>query len=226
MRVACLLLIILSWIFLFAQESESSFGSVQMQVDSSEGETYYIKSAVLYQNAAADFDTIAQVQSDSSNEILYYPQILEGENNILRLILALTDDSFYDVIFNLGDSLGDSIVYDAADSKVFFSYEGRLTDFEQRTRNMNGRILINKPVSDEKQISGELNTSFELPLDKASTRISTIKLDGTFKVYFGEFRSVSLATGSPLQEDKKKYANNLVLAMMLVAIGVFIFLAR
>ncbi len=226
MRVTCLFLIMLSRIFLFAQESESSFGSVQMQVDSSEAEKYYIKSAVLYQNAAADFDTTVQIQSDSSNEVLYYPQILEGENNILRLILGLNDDNFYDVIFNLGDSLGDVIVYDADDSKVFFSYEGRLANFEQRTRNLNGRIIIDKLASNEKQISGELNTTFELPLDKESTRTSTIRLDGAFKVHFGEFKSVSLATGGPLQENKKKYANNLVLAMMLVAIGLFIFLAR
>jgi hypothetical protein len=226
MRVICLLFLISSQAFLSAQDSELSFGSVQMQVDSGEGETYYIKSAVLYQNATVNFDTIVQIQSDSSNEILYYPQILEGEDNILRLILALNEDSFYDVIFNLGDSLGDAIVFDAADSRVFFRYEGRLSNFEQHTKNLNGRILITQPASSEKQISGELDTSFELPLDKASARISTVKLSGTFSVYFGEFRSVSLATGSPLKENKKKYANNLVVALMLVAIGLFVFLAR
>jgi len=226
MRLICLLFLMLSQFSLLAQESESSFGTVKMQIDSSEGDTYYIKSAVLYQNASVSFDTIVQIQSEMNNEILYYPQILEGGDSILRLILALNEDNFYDIIFNLGDSLGDTVVYDAADSKVFFSYDGQLNTFEQRTKNMNGQILLTRPISKEKQISGELYTSFELPLDKESTRISTITLEGAFNVYFGEFRSVSLATGTPLQENKKKYVNNLVVAVVLAAIGLFVFLAR
>lgn len=226
MRLSILLFLILSHISLSAQDPESSFGSVVMQIDSGEGETYYIKSAVLYQNAAVSFDTVVQIQNGVSNDILYYPQILEGRDNILRLILALNEDSFYDVIFNLGDSLGDAVVYDAADSKLFFSYDGRLSNFKQHTKNMNGQILLIRPVSKEKVISGELDVSFDLPLGKESTQVSTITLDGKFDVYFGEFRSVSLATGTPLKESKKQYVNNLVVAMMLVTIGIFVFLSR
>lgn len=226
MRLICLLFLILSQFSLFAQESESSFGTVKMQIDSGEAATYYIKSAVLYQNATVGFDTTVQIQSKASNEVLYYPQVLEGADNILRLILALDENHFYDVMFNLGDSLGDTVVYAAADSKIFFSYDGQLNAFEQRTRNLNGQILLTRPVSKEKQISGELDVSFELPRDKESTRISTITLAGTFNVFFGEFRSVSLATGTPLQENKNKYVNNLVIAIALAAIGIFVFLAR
>lgn len=226
MRLFFLSLLLLIQFSFLAQGSETSFGSIKMQIDSGEANTYDINSAVLYQNASVSFDTIVQIQNEMSDEILYYPQILEGKDNILRLILALNEENFYDVIFNLGDSLQDAVVYNAADSKVFLSYDGQLKTFAQRTRNMNGQVLIAEPDSKQKQISGELNVSFELPLDPESMRVSTINLDGKFDVYIGEFRTVSLATGTPLKEKKKKYVNNLIVAAMLVAVGFFVFLAR
>jgi hypothetical protein len=226
MRLICLLFLMWSQFSLLAQGPESSFGTVAMQIDSGEADTYYIKSAVLFQNASVGFDTTVQIQSAVSNEILYYPQILEGEDNILRLILALNEDNFYDVVFNVGDSLGDTLVYNAVDSRVFFNYDGQLNTFEQTTRNLNGQILLTQSDPKEKQISGEIDVSFELPRDKELTRTSTITLAGTFSVYFGEFRSVSLATGTPLQKNKKKYVNNLVVAVALATIGFFVFLAR
>lgn len=212
-------------LILMGQETETSFGKITMQINSGEKNSYNIKNAILYENAGVDFDTTVQIQDDENLKVLYYPQILIGDKKILRLILESSENNFYDIIFNLGDSLKQRIIFENDSSKVFFSREGKLSSFKQYTKNLNGRILTLEPTKD-KIINGELNTSFDLPLDVDATKFSTISLKGTFDVYFGEFRSVSLTTGPPLQKKKKDYMRNIVIAMMMAAIGFFVFLGQ
>lgn len=207
------------------QESETSFGKITIQINSGEKKSFNIKNAILYENAGVDFDTTVQIQDDENTEVLYYPQIVIGKEEILRLIIESSEDNFYDVIFNLGDSLRQRIVFENDSGKVFFEKGGKLTNFKQYAKNLNGRILTLEPTK-EKIISGELNTTFDLPLDADATQFSTISLKGTFDVYFGEFRSVSLTTGPPLQKRKKNYMRNVVIAMMMAAIGFFVFLGQ
>lgn len=220
-----LLFLFITTFILTGQEPEISFGKITMQINSGEKNSYNIKNAILYENAGVDFDTTVQVQDDENSKVLYYPQIVIGKEKILRLIIEASENDFYDIIFNLGDSLKQRIVFENDSSKVFFGREGRLTSFRQYTKNLNGRILTLEPTKD-KIISGELNTSFDIPLNVDATEFSTISLKGAFEVYFGEFRSVSLTTGPPLQKKKKNYMRNVVIAMMMAAIGFFVFLGQ
>ncbi len=199
-----------------------------MQIDSGEEKGLNIRTAILYENADVDFDTTLQIQDGDGSKVLYYPQIIDGSNEILRLIMAPenSQENFYDVIFNLGDSLEDRVVYENADSKVFFNYRGKLNHFRRYTKNLNGKFLFLKESSEIEMISGEVNTTFQMPLDKDLSRFSTIALKGAFDVYLGEFRAVSLATGPQLQKKKTRYMKNLVIAMMMAAIGFFIFLGQ
>ncbi len=223
-----LLYLIFFQAFLIGQESEISFGSINVQIDSGEEGELNIRTAILYENADVDFDTALQIQDGDGSKVLYYPQIIDGSNEILRLIMAPENnqEDFYDVIFNLGDSLEDRIVYENAESKVFFNYKGKLDRFKRYTKNLNGKFLFLKEASEKEMISGEVNTTFQMPLDENSTQFSTVTLKGTFDVYLGEFRAVSLATGPQLQKKKTKYMKNLVIAMMMAAIGYFIFLGQ
>lgn len=212
--------------FLVSQESQISFGKMTMQIDSDEKNTLNITNAILYENASAEYDTTVQIQDEEKTEVLYYPQIVEGNEEILRFIIKSSENSFFDIIFNLGDSLEERIVYENASAKVFFNQQGQLSGFKQYTKNLEGKFLFLKSTTKNKIISGELNTTFDLPLDVDATKYSKISLNGTFDVYFGEFRSVSLSTGPPLQKKKTTYMKNLVIAMMMAAIGFFIFLGQ
>jgi hypothetical protein len=227
MRISfTILFLTLICFYLFGQESQVSFGKITMQIDSGKENTLNITNAILYENASVDFDTTVQIQDDEKTDVLYYPQIIAGKEEILRFIIKSSENSFFDIIFNLGDSLEERIVYENASAKVFFNHQGQLNNFKQYTKNLAGEFIIHKPTTKEKVISGELNTTFDLPLDINATQYSKVSLSGTFNVYFGEFRSVSLSTAPPLQKKKTTYMKNIVMAMMMAAIGFFVFLAQ
>jgi len=221
--ILAVLFSIFGFSLLLGQESKDHFGTISMQKDAQEEQTFWITNALLYENASIDFDTTVQVQDEKEIVIYYYPQILEGTDNVLRLILEpqdKADGNFYDVTFNLGDSLEEKIAFQGDSAKVYFNQNGQLNDFQQVTKNINGIFLISTEKHENQIISGELDISFDLPQTGQATELSQISMTGNFEVPTGEFREVSLSSSAPTKDKNSKYKQNIYFAIIITAIAI------
>lgn len=214
--------LIVSIFFLFGQEGENTFGKVDLRIDAAEKKTLPIQNALLYERASIDFDTTVQVQDASGLLIYYYPQVISGEENILRLIVQHPDQAgkFYDIIVNLGDSLQGRIDFENDSARVFFSRNGELITFRRYSREINGTVLLLEGLQEKQMISGEMDLSFAMPVREEADDYSTIAVKGVFEVPVGEFRSVSLSASAPVKEEKKNYRRNLYLALIISAMAI------
>lgn len=219
--VLILLTLTLNLCLLFGQD-QNGFGKVDLQIDSGEGQTFNIRNALLYERASIDFDTTVQVQDRQGLLTYYYPQVFDGEGNILRFILTPEEEGerFYDLIINLDDSLQERIIFENDTGKVYFSRNGELIPFRRYTQDFSGTVLLLKGLQEKKMISGEMDISFALPLDEHAANFSTINMNGTFEVPVGEFRAVSLSATAPISKEKKSYKKNLYLAIIISALAI------
>lgn len=220
--ILAVLISIFVFCLMMAQQPDNHFGKITMQVDSQEAKTFWITNALLYENASIDFDTTVQVQDDKEVVTYYYPQIVEGTDNVLRLILEPqdhADGTFYDVTFNLGDSLEETIAFEEDTAKVYFNRNGQLSDFRQVTRNLNGSFTISTEKHENQLISGELDISFDLPQTGHAAELSHISMAGNFEVPTGEFREVSLSSAAPAKRKSGKYKQNVIIAITITAIA-------
>lgn len=221
--ILAVLISIFGFSLMMGQESKEHFGTITMQKDAQEEQNFWVTNALLYENAAIDFDTTVQVQDEKEIVTYYYPQILEGKDKVLRLILEpqeKADGNFYDVTINLGDTLKDKIAFNNDSAKIYFNRNGQLSDFRQATKNLSGSFLILPKKEESELISGELTISFDLPQSEQAAEFSRISMSGNLEVPTGEFREVSLSSSAPTKEQKSKYRQNIYFAIAITAIAI------
>lgn len=211
--------------FLFA-EPQGEFGSFTIKVNDQVEQSLDVIQALIYQRASLTYDTTAQIQDDNSFEVLYYPQIYDGPNHVLRLILKYpeTDTNtgeFYELYINLGDSLKERIELENEVSKVFLTRNGLLMRQKQSLKNLSGYVLLLEGLEKQEIISGELHLEFEAAFTGNANELTHVKMDGNFKVPLGEYRAASISSAKPARK-KIDYKTRLYTA---IAISVLIVLA-
>ena len=86
-----LLFFLISFSVLNATNSE--LGELTITIDEIDVQLYNIQNALLYKNVLIEYDSTVLIQNDEGNRILVYPQLREGNNNVLRLIIGEIQES-------------------------------------------------------------------------------------------------------------------------------------
>ncbi len=211
-------LIILIFISFFTplNANDLDFGSVSLQIDRLPTQTLAIQRALLYRNVNIEYDSTVLVQSEKSADVLFYPQLNKGNQNVLRLIIGETGESnenFIDMFFNIGDTLPDSIVWNDQENRVYMAYNGIAQAIKPQSHNIDGTIHISSGDKDER-VAGNLKLNFDMRLFAEDQLPRNFKIEGDFDVPVGEYRSSSLGSAAKEEEMKKKYRKNLYLAII------------
>lgn len=218
-------LMLFLWQIGFSKTQVNYFGEVNVQIDSAAVCNCVIERALLYRQVSVHYDSTAMLQGKGWHQVLYYPQIEEGGENVLRLIFSNKKDTlktFYDLFINLGDSVPDSVHWENERSKIYLAYDGMAQAIRPKSENIQGDILIIKSRKSE-AVSGKFDLSFAAPLFNGEQNAHVFHLSGTFDVPVGEYKTTSLATEETRKALKQKYKNNIYLALVLSAFIIAIF---
>ncbi|MEJ2635180.1 MAG: hypothetical protein P8184_07785 [Calditrichia bacterium] len=198
----------------FGQKKD--FGKITVEVEGSAPSDYEIDQALLYRHVSLGYDSTIQIQNKETIDNLYYPQLRKGNDNVLRLLAGNLRDStqnFYDMFFNLGDTIPDSVYWRDAEDKIYISYNGEAKTIQAKSSDITGSIRFLKQ-NVNKAVAGDIDLSFNMKLSAADPAPSQIRLKGTFDVPVGEFRQTSLATAQEKQEKGGKYRKNIYIAII------------
>ncbi|HFE63986.1 hypothetical protein B1H10_04830 [candidate division KSB1 bacterium 4484_188] len=209
----------------FSKDQADYFGEVSLKINSGPANDFIIERALLYRQVSVRYDSTALLQGKKWHQVLYYPQIEEGEKNVLRLIFSDKKDTletFYDLFIDLGDSVPDSVHWENEQSKLYLAYNGTAQNIQPESKNISGDILIIKSKKSE-AVSGKFDLSFAAPLFNGENNVHNFHITGTFDVPVGEYKTTSLATEKTRKALKKKYKNNIYLALVLSAFIIAIF---
>lgn len=210
-----------------AQEAPG-FGQMTVTLDDGSPQIFPIQEALLYRQVKLVFDSTAIVQNKKGDRIYFYPQLDKGSGDLLRLILGKLptekekNNLFFDLFIELGDSLPDSLVWRDADSGVVFLPNGILLPGGLSPGHINGIIRLTH-IDENKEVSGNLNLSFDLPFSLPGRDIRHVKLTGDYKVPVGEYRSTSISTVTQKEEMKGRYRRNIYLAVIMTVFLLAIF---
>ncbi len=192
------------------------FGKVDLTIDALPAQSLVINRALLYRNVNIHYDSTVIIQNSAGMEVLYYPQLEEGKENVLRLILDRKSDSvkdFYDMYFNLGDSIPDSLYWNGAAGKIFLAHNGEARPLRPRSRDIRGSIEI-VDGDHNRAVTGRLDLNFQMPVLADDTVASRVALKGAFDVPVGKFQETSIGTVSEKKGKSSTYKRNLYLAII------------
>ncbi len=212
------LFIVLMSASLFSQ-IQPNFGEITVEINDDSARTYLAESALLYQNVGIKYDTTLQVKTDEGTTFYYYPQLTQGNNIILHLILAAKEKtgdesslSALDVYFNLGDSLKDHIEINDADSSLFIFPKGEFIQKKLYSRNHVAKFNI---VKDEYGIpsAGDFESEFEYLIPNVSGKESSQgKMVGKLSIPEENLRIGQETTIASGKRDKNSLGRNLAIA--------------
>ena len=196
-----------------------SFGEVKLQIDQQPVRVYNIVQALLYRQVDIRYDTTVVVQNGDSAAYLYYPQLIQGNRIILRLIAQAKtlEDDFYDMFIILGDSVARTLEFRGLDSTVFIKHQGLLESTRKYSRNLKGVFRLQETARGQ-NVVGEFAVSFEYPIRNNDGRLYPIKLEGSLRVPTGKFRETSLSAEAGQEERKKSLQRNLAVAIIITII--------
>ncbi len=219
--VVNLILLILIIFQVVDSATDGRFGNVTLQIDTNSPVEFGISRALLYRNVSILYDSTAFVQSDDNIEVLYYPQLADGKQNILRLIaerLKNEEKEFFDIFFNLGDSIPAVVQWTDEKGRIFFAMNGIARTDKPTSNHINGKIELNVGKKSE-AVSGNFDLNFEFPLINDFANPNKIHIKGVFDVPVGEYEETSLATVTSKQKIEARYKKNILVA---VVVGIFL----
>lgn len=208
-----------------AQGQEELLGEITLKIDDGPKTKYPIKQALLYRNVSIDYDSTILLQSSKSIKVLYYPQLDQGEENVLRLIVERKmgrKSDFYDFFINVGDSLQDSLYWENERGRIFLAHRGEVWPTRAYAENVRGEVVLVESKSN-RAVTGSLHLNFDLPGLSFDRQAHHFQVEGTFDVPVGSFRETSLSTATVDRAQKQKYRNNLYLALGLTLVILVLF---
>lgn len=195
---------------------EGEYGTLTLIKGDQPGKTYPIQQALLYQKVALAYDSTAMIQNKKTAEILYYPQLTEGRENVLRIIAGTMTDTmqnYYDLYFSMGDTISQNLNWKHETNRVYLARNGKARPQKYLSKAITGDIsIVNKNRNET--IKGSLNLDFELVPMVRNASSQLIHLEGEFDVPVGTYQQISLATVESKKEKGKGYRKNMYLAIV------------
>ncbi len=228
MRKRCLIYLITALAGMVAalNAETGNFGEVTVQIDGQPEQRFVAKSAVFYESVAIDYDTTVLVKSAPDTRMLYSPQLRQGTNFVLHLLLTSPVDTAaahlpaYDVYFNLGDTLFEQLTFNNADSHAFLYTNGSLTPEKLYSRQQNGVFNL-KPMEGGEGVAGSFDTEFEFPAPGIAGEYHRYHLKGALSIPVTSMRVGDETNITQTEDQKKRLRRNLAIA---VVISVFVIL--
>lgn len=214
---------IMGSVHLFANADSTHFGTVSLQINDGAAQTYFARNATLYRNVALSYDKSLQIQSEDLRQQFFYVQLTEGTHYVLHLILdaAATLDSgltySYDVYFDLGNTLNESVSYDGVDSLAFVFPNGEFTRGMRYAKNQTGQFNI-RSEANQYGVAGTFSTEFEYPLTIGANVFDRISLSGTLRIPEANLRQGGPGGISQVASRKSNLGRNLLLSAILTAV--------
>lgn len=225
MRFIMLILTTLASIGLSFTAVAGDFGKVTINRGALPAESYSVAAAFLYQGVRLEYDTTAQIVGEKEVDLYFFPQIGKGDQHVLHLILdgqdSLHSDPAYDLYFNLGDTLIDSIAFSGSAGNAFVFENGRFPPQMHYSSNENGFFsLLGGDV--QTSVSGDFEIRFDYPAD-SSANVATI-IRGSLQIP-DNFVLTGEATSLQGQKSERKdeFKRNIVIAVLtalFIVIGV------
>jgi hypothetical protein len=209
---------------LFAMDK---MGDIKIQINDGVPRYYIIKQAFIYQDASIAYDSSVIIQNEETLQVLFFPQLSMGENNLLRLVFGDIDgdhSDFFDYYFLLGDSLSDTLFWQNDIDKIFMTYNGRPHNFIAISKGINGQITFNRNKSGE-FTSGAINVKYSVPSSASAKKFNRFGLDGAFSLIVGDYHKLTLESNYDKAKKKRAIRKNIIIGTIVVIFvaGVFIF---
>lgn len=224
MRKRCLLYVIPALVGMIAALNAGAehFGEVTVQIDGQPEQRLVAKSAIFYENVAIDYDTTVLVKSAPQTRLLYSPQLSQGTDYVVHLLLASPADTAaakipaYDVYFNLGDTLFEQLRFHDADSNVFLYTNGSLTPQKLYSRKQNGTFNL-KPMAGAGGVGGSFDTEFEFPVPGVPGQYQRYHMKGVLSIPVASMRVGDSTNISQAEDHSKRLKRNLAIAVVISA---------
>ncbi len=207
-----------------APKEKQNMGTIYLQINQAKPETFLVEEAVLYREVSIRFDTTAILQNDSGFVVYYFPQLHRGTHFVLHVRLQRPAEQkrrgFFDVFYDLGDSLRSPLDIQDSTAVVYFSANGQLLKFKPLAHNFRGHFEL-VPGEKAKTVSGDFETEFDYPLAPEKTHFAHIRIWGTLSVPSGKLHEVSLETLAYKKQRQKSFRRNVGVALIFIAIIIF-----
>lgn len=199
-----------------------NFGEVTVQIDEQPEHRFIAKSALFYESVAIDYDTTVLVKSPPETRTLYSPQLRQGTNFVLHLLLASPLDTaavhlpVYDVYFNLGDTLYEQLTFNNADSHAFLYTNGNLSPEKLYSRQQRGVFNL-KPMEGGEGVAGSFDTQFEFPVSGGGGEYHRYRLKGSLRIPITGMRFGDETNIIQTDDHKKRLQRNVAIAVVISA---------
>jgi hypothetical protein len=206
--------------------AKNKMGDIKIRINDGAPRSYVINQAFIYQEASVTYNSSIIIQNEETSQILYFPQLSMGKNNLLRLVFGDIDDKhrdFFDCYFLLGDSIPDTLFWQNARDKVFMTYNGRPYNFVATSEGINGQITLNRD-KDGEFISGNIKVNYRVPNSASAKKFDRFELDGVFNIVVGDYRKLTMKSDYGEAMKKQVRRKNIIIGAIIVAFvaGIFI----
>ncbi len=207
----------------WGQGTRTHFGEIALQVGDGPEQTYYARTVTLYREVSIVYDTTLQMQTDDHSQLFFYPQLHHGNHFVLHMMLSPLEKpgkeketEFFDVYFDLGDTLPEVLQVEGVDSTVFFCRDGLFIARRMYSRDLKGTFQIRRVPGMGEYVSGALDVQFQFPAPEDSLRMERIVLRGELSIPEANLRKGTV-TGLTTTEavQKRRFKRNLLVAAVL-----------
>jgi hypothetical protein len=171
------------------------------------------------------YDSTVLIQNNNTTNILYFPQLGEGDNNILRIIFGELDAEqleYYDFYVLLGDSVDQTEIWDDTSDVVLMAKNGEAISYQPQTKKIKGQIVFNKKNDDEVE-SGQIRLGFDIDLLEGQSVFQKFYINGEFELAVGDYRELTMGEEVSDTERSKKKKQNIYIAVIVTVFLVAIF---
>lgn len=219
--------LILTGVAAQAQEAGETphFGEIRLSIGDKAAQTYYAHNALLYNNVDLEYDTTLNLQTEAGTSFYYFPQLRQGERNVLHLLLSTDLDAriaskeYLDVYFIIGDSLQNSVTLNNSDSTAFLFRNGKLADKPLYARNQTGTFNLSRTDS-KSGVTGTINTRFTYAFDGEAEMPISLKGDlsiPSMNLLSGQESGITARKGVLTEENRKRnimFAGLIIIAVL------------
>lgn len=193
---------------------------LKLKIDGIE-KKFKVENALFYKDATIKFDTTVQVSTEDSFENYYYPQIVAGDNNIIRMILKKSEQT-YDLLIEFNADASDKIELNDNNAKAIINSGFKLQSSNQFAENIKGKVeLIG--LSDNAIRKAIIDLNFSRMVGDKSDLVA---VKGSFVPVYADLNSESVFSEIIRAKGENEYIRHLELAGIIVSIFLIMFLTK
>ena len=196
-------------------------GTALLKLGEQPPENLDILSATLYKDVLLRYDTNVRVRTAGQEQHFYYPQVLQGNDVVLSLILGTAGDDdnpnptrLYDVYYVLGAAFVDSLILSNRDSAAFIFPRSSAIHRPAYGRSLNGTFRIKTESGLNPGTTGTFRSTFEFPTLADPQSMQQVSLSGDMKIPLENVRQGESVSTTPVDQRKQRLKRNIYIAVI------------